>query len=117
MASLVGKVIAMTGAASGIGLSAARLLASRGAVLSLADVQTELLNEAAMSIRKDGGQCITFVVDVRDGKMVDAWIEQTVEKFGRLDGAVNCAGVSVFPLTVWNKHKQRYWDGILMCFE
>lgn len=101
MTSLTNKIIAITGAASGIGLSTARLLAHRGAVLSLADVQSGPLSRLATEIRNDGGRCIASVVDVRDTAMVDAWIGETVRGFGGLDGAVNCAGVGVAVLPSW----------------
>ena len=52
MASLDGKVIAITGAASGIGFATAHLLASRGASVSLADIQQERLEAAAAKIRE-----------------------------------------------------------------
>ncbi|KAJ9603788.1 hypothetical protein H2200_011974 [Cladophialophora chaetospira] len=93
MASMDGKVIAITGAASGIGLTTAKLLASRGAVLSLADVNAKQLEAAASSIEEGGAKVIYTVVDVRDRSQVNNWIERTVKEFGRLDGAANLAGV------------------------
>ncbi|KAF2102796.1 BcABA4 [Rhizodiscina lignyota] len=94
MASLEGKVIAVTGGASGIGLATAKLLASRGAKVSLADVQEKLLDEAFTSIKATGhNEVLTAVVDVRKQESIDAWIKQTIDQFGKLDGAANLAGV------------------------
>ncbi|KAH6673090.1 3-oxoacyl-reductase [Halenospora varia] len=92
---LSGKVIAITGAASGIGLATAHLLASRGAILSLADLQDAALSTAAASISEKypNTQIHTFPLDVRSAASVDAWIAAIVEKFSRLDGAANLAGV------------------------
>jgi NAD(P)-dependent dehydrogenase (short-subunit alcohol dehydrogenase family) len=87
------KVIVITGAASGMGLETARLFASKGAKLSLADVQENLLKELETELTQTGAQFMTRVVDVRDRKAVDSWIAATVEKFGKLDGAANLAGV------------------------
>jgi NAD(P)-dependent dehydrogenase (short-subunit alcohol dehydrogenase family) len=87
------KVIVITGAASGIGLETARLFASNGAKLSLADVQEKPLKDLEAELQKSGAQVIAHVVDVRDRKAVEAWIAATVEKFGKLDGAANLAGV------------------------
>lgn len=94
MSSLQGKVIAITGAASGIGLAVATLVASQGARVSLADVRERHLEEAADKIRSTGAQVMARVVDVRKPEQVDAWIEATVATFGRLDGAANIAGVA-----------------------
>ncbi|TEA11975.1 2,5-dichloro-2,5-cyclohexadiene-1,4-diol dehydrogenase [Colletotrichum sidae] len=95
MSSFKGKVIAITGAASGIGLSTAKSLAALGARVSLADVDGALLaSEVAELVRSYGADAVySKVVDVRDRKVVDAWIAETVDKFGPLDGAANCAGV------------------------
>jgi NAD(P)-dependent dehydrogenase (short-subunit alcohol dehydrogenase family) len=91
--SISGKVIALTGGASGIGLQTAILLASQGAIVSSADLSEAPLKEAEAKITASGGTVLTTVVDVRDDKAVDAWIATTVAKFGQLDGAVNLAGV------------------------
>lgn len=94
MAGFQGKVIAVTGGASGIGLETAKILSSRGAKVSLADIQETSLEEAAKAIRDAGGDVFTFQLDVRNRKQVDEWIEKTVEHFGKLDGAANMAGVT-----------------------
>lgn len=89
-----GKVIALTGAASGIGYETALLLARQGAYLSLADISEAALTEKAAEIEKvSTGKVLSTVVDVRKDESVNAWITKTVETFGKLDGAVNLAGV------------------------
>lgn len=91
---LAGKVIAITGAAQGIALATAQLLASRGACLSLADIQEESLQQEAKKLRDEYSvDIVTCVVDVRQAESVDAWVEKTMQHFGRLDGAANLAGV------------------------
>ncbi|KAH0431912.1 hypothetical protein CcaCcLH18_06739 [Colletotrichum camelliae] len=92
MASFQGKVVAVTGAGSGMGLATAQLLAERGAKISLADINESSLKEAVASL-PDSDSHIYEVVDVRDGEAVDKWIQNTVKKYGKLDGAVNMAGV------------------------
>lgn len=87
------KVIVITGAASGMGLEAAKLIASRGAKVSLADVQAGPLEQAVKDIVAAGGTAMGTVVDVRDRTQVEGWIKATVDKFGKLDGAANLAGV------------------------
>jgi len=88
-----GKTIVLTGAASGIGLECSKVLAARGAKVSMADLQEGPLREAAEGIEKDGGKVLYSVVDVRDSKSIDAWLDRTVKEFGKLDGACNLAGV------------------------
>ncbi|ETN37510.1 uncharacterized protein HMPREF1541_07132 [Cyphellophora europaea CBS 101466] len=88
-----GKVIVLTGAASGISLATAKLLASRGARLSLADINGRQLEAVAASLESSGAQVIHTVVDVTDRSQVRLLIEKTVSHFGKLDGAANLAGV------------------------
>lgn len=95
MASLDGKVIALTGGASGIGLATAKLFAARGARVSIADVQEQQLQDAIAQIKAETpvAEVLTTVVDVRDKTACENWIESTVKHFGKLDGAANLAGV------------------------
>lgn len=91
---LKGKVIALTGAASGIGYETSLLLAQQGAYLSLADLNEDALKEKVLEIEKvSTGKVFSTAIDVRKDDQVNAWIAKTVEKFGKLDGAVNLAGV------------------------
>ncbi|KAK8116404.1 uncharacterized protein PG998_004685 [Apiospora kogelbergensis] len=94
---LQGKVICITGAAQGIGKATAQYLAARGATLSLADLTFEkgsaVVSGEVGSDGLPGLQSMQMNVDVCDPETVKAWIEATVEKFGRLDGCVNNAGV------------------------
>ncbi|KAM5351014.1 hypothetical protein ACJ41O_003737 [Fusarium nematophilum] len=100
---LSGKVIAVTGAASGIGLATAKLLASRGAKLSIADVSAEGLEQAQKDIQSTyKTEVIAFPLDVRKYDQVENWISQTVENFGFLDGAANLAGV--VPRSIGGEH-------------
>ncbi|KAF4448170.1 short chain dehydrogenase reductase family [Fusarium albosuccineum] len=94
MDNLQGKVFAITGGASGIGLATAELLTQRGASVSLADVQEQQLLQVANRIRASGAPVLTCVVDVRKPEQVDGWIKETVSVFGQLHGVANMAGVS-----------------------
>jgi len=93
---LDGKVIALTGAASGIGLATAHYLAQRGASLSLADIQQKGLDELQKSLRElYNAQVLITKTDVSKGEDVDKWIKSTISTFGRLDGAAKLAGVFI----------------------
>ena len=110
------QVIALTGAASGIGLATAHLLASRGATLSLADLSSTGLAAAAESLRtKYNLIVLTTTLDVRSYAAVEAWIQATVARFGRLDGAANLAGVipkSIGVATV-EEVEEEEWEFVL----
>ncbi|PSN59653.1 NAD(P)-binding protein [Corynespora cassiicola Philippines] len=89
------KLITVTGAASGIGLSTARLLAARGALLSIADYNAEKLAETYASLIAITApeNVLSTALDIRSTADVNAWIAKTVEHFGRpLDGCANVAG-------------------------
>ncbi|KAF2635234.1 3-alpha--hydroxysteroid dehydrogenase [Massarina eburnea CBS 473.64] len=90
--SLKDKVIVITGAASGIGLATTRHFATLGAKLSLADIQPGPLSALEEELTSRGIQVLTRVVDVSSRTAVDSWINDTVAKFGKLDGAANIAG-------------------------
>ncbi|KAF1359825.1 NAD(P)-binding protein [Lizonia empirigonia] len=95
MALFNDRVIAITGAASGIGLATARLLASRGAKLSLADLNAFALEKTEEDIKQKfpSVQILRYVLNVSKEDEVQKWIEETMNVFGRLDGAANLAGV------------------------
>jgi NAD(P)-dependent dehydrogenase (short-subunit alcohol dehydrogenase family) len=87
-----GRVFAVTGGASGIGLSTAQIIHSRGASVSIADVDQAALDQAS-NLFNDNKRVLLTKVDVSSRKDVDDWIASTVQKFGKLDGAANSAGV------------------------
>lgn len=91
--SLSGKVIVITGAASGIGRETAKLLASEGAKLALTDAQEPALLAIQKELDASGTKVECTVVDVRSQVEVEEWIQSTVQRFGKIDGAVTCAGV------------------------
>ena len=95
MTSFEGRVIALTGAASGIALATARLLASRGASISVADVRQEPLDAAVADIKKayPNVKIYAKAVDVRNAQEVTNWLDETIRHLGPLTGAVNLAGV------------------------
>ena len=89
-----GKNYVITGAARGMGAATAKLLASRGANVSLCDVRSADLEQTKVEIEKIGrGQVRVAVVDIRDELQVNEWIAASVAEFGKLDGIVNVAGV------------------------
>ncbi|KAK5310703.1 hypothetical protein LTR93_011964 [Exophiala xenobiotica] len=99
MALFEDKVFAISGGASGMGLAVAKLLASRGARITIADWQEQALSDAAAAIEQSSSSSLkpavlTHKVDVRSTEQVDAWIKEAIQTFGRLDGAANMAGIA-----------------------
>jgi NAD(P)-dependent dehydrogenase (short-subunit alcohol dehydrogenase family) len=88
-----GKVAFVTGGSSGIGEAAARLLAADGAHVALADVQEELGQQVANSVRAAGGEALFVRCDVAADGEVDSAIDKVLEWRNRLDYAFNNAGV------------------------
>jgi NAD(P)-dependent dehydrogenase (short-subunit alcohol dehydrogenase family) len=76
-----------------MGLATAKLLASHGASISLADINEEGLTIAMDELSSLDNEHMLTQVDMRSSDSVDAWIARTVQNFGKLDGAVNMAGV------------------------
>lgn len=76
--------------------------------MSLADIDKASLKAAAESLTTSERHMYT-VVDVRQSRSVDAWIQSTVERLGKLDGAVNMAGV-ISPAKPITEEDDETWD-------
>lgn len=93
MANMEGKVAIVTGASSGIGLHTARLFAEKGASVVLADLDETAGKEAVQAIEGAGGSALFVKTNVSESAQVKELVEKTIERFGRLDYAVNNAGI------------------------
>jgi len=90
---LEGKIVLVTGAASGIGRAAAELLADLGATVVAADQAP--VDETVAAIERAGASVLGLRVDVTDDAAVAAMVQATVDRFGGIDGAFNNAGVTL----------------------
>ena len=88
-----GQVVAISGAASGIGAAAARRFAAEGARLALCDLRDDRLEEVAADLP---GEVFARAVDVSDGEAYAAFIDAAADRFGRLDVLANNAGIGCF---------------------
>ena len=94
MTGIDGRVVAITGASSGIGEATARLLAERGARVVLGARRIGRLDDIAAEIRAGGGAALTRATDVACRADLDRLVGVAVDEFGRLDVLVSNAGIS-----------------------
>ena len=90
---LDGKVVLITGGTSGIGRATAVLLAKEGAAVVLTGRNQERGEQVARAINDDGGKAMFIRSDVRLADECRQAVEQTLERFGRIDVLFNNAGV------------------------
>lgn len=95
MRSLAGKVIVITGAASGIGEALAIELAQREAKLLLADIDITGLDRVISALRKTGCECFGLVTDTGNEAGIHALAAEAHSRFGGTDVLINNAGVSL----------------------
>ncbi|MFC6152758.1 SDR family NAD(P)-dependent oxidoreductase [Nocardioides yefusunii] len=90
------KVVAITGAASGIGRALAVEVSRRGAHVALADVDADGLEVTRKLAHAAGARgTLTTVLDVTSAQALRSWADEVVEQFGRVNAVVNNAGVSL----------------------
>jgi NAD(P)-dependent dehydrogenase (short-subunit alcohol dehydrogenase family) len=99
--SLDGRIVLVTGGSSGIGQAAARAFALAGAQVVIAARGTERGEEAALAIRREGGEARFVQADVSLAGDVDRLLRETIAGYGRLDAAFNNAATAdgAFALT------------------
>ncbi|MFD0987222.1 SDR family oxidoreductase [Methyloligella solikamskensis] len=108
MSNIEGKVVAITGASSGIGEVTARHLAKQGAKVMLGARRTDNLEKIVKEIKDAGGTASFKSVDVVKRDEVEAFVKATQEEFGKVDVIVNNAGL--MPLSPLEALKVDEWD-------
>lgn len=116
-----GKVILITGGGSGIGRSAARLFAGAGAHLMLADRDVAGLEVTVGSLPDAAPEAHTIAVDVTREADAERMVAETVAAFGRIDHAVNSAGVgghrwktADYPIDIWRRIVEVNLTGVFL---
>jgi NAD(P)-dependent dehydrogenase (short-subunit alcohol dehydrogenase family) len=89
-----GKVAFVTGGASGIGRAAVERFARSGAAVALADIHLAAAETLSAQLNDAGGKTIALALDVTDRDAVQRVVAQVQQQFGRIDFAVNSAGIA-----------------------
>jgi clavulanate-9-aldehyde reducatase len=118
---LSGKVVAVTGASSGIGEATALACARAGAAVALAARRLERVELLAARIEQEGGRALAFRADVGEEDQARAFVEGAHGELGRLDVLVNNAGVMLLgpirdaPTEEWRRMIHANVFGVLYC--
>jgi NADP-dependent 3-hydroxy acid dehydrogenase YdfG len=119
--TLDGKVVAITGASSGIGEATALALAAEGASVALGARREDRLQELAGRIESEGGRALAIALDVADEDSARSFVERTHSELGSLDVLVNNAGVMLLgpiegaPTEEWRRMVEVNVLGLLYC--
>src|SRR5262245_8832206 len=108
---LMGKVALVTGAGGGLGTAIAKRFAREGASLMCADRDGARAESTASAIAKAGGSAHAIQADVADPVQCDAQVTETVRRFGRIDIAVNNAGIALHKLALDTRLED--WERVL----
>lgn len=93
MQNIEGKVVVITGASSGLGEAAARMLSAEGATVVLGARRADRIQSLADELKKNGGKALALTTDVTDAVQVKKLVDTAVEIFGRVDVIINNAGL------------------------
>ncbi|OWR29946.1 short-chain dehydrogenase [Saccharibacillus sp. O23] len=121
---LANKVIMITGAGRGIGAEAARLFAGQGASVVLAARTEAQLIAVRDEIAASGGEAAYFAADLSQASSVERAVRFTVERYGRLDGAFNNAGIAINVASLIDEQEEDFdviqsvnYKGVWLCMK
>jgi NADP-dependent 3-hydroxy acid dehydrogenase YdfG len=111
MSGTDGKVVALTGASSGIGAATALLLAQRGARMVLAARRADRLETLAARIASAGGEAVFAPADVRQRQALTDLVALALERYGRLDVLISNAGIG--PVAPLDDLRVEEWEDMI----
>jgi NADP-dependent 3-hydroxy acid dehydrogenase YdfG len=111
MMGVEGKVVVITGASSGLGEAAARLLADEGATVVLGARREDRIRALADELTRRGDQALAVPTDVTRRDQVLRLVDSAVEAYGRIDVLINNAGL--MPLSPLDRLKVDEWDRMI----
>lgn len=106
--NIAGKVVVITGASSGLGEAAARLLSSQGATIVLGARRAERIEKIAAELIAGGGKALAITTDVADVDQVKHLVDSAVKEYGKIDVLINNAGL--MPLSPLEYLKIEDWN-------
>jgi NAD(P)-dependent dehydrogenase (short-subunit alcohol dehydrogenase family) len=111
---LDGQVAIVVGSARGIGEAIAHSFTQEGASLVLVDLEKmrSQLDEVAQAINRKGGKAMAFVADCTDDRQVNSMVDETLQRWGKIDILVNSAGLRG-PLVPVQEISEQEWDSVL----
>ncbi|TCJ39365.1 SDR family oxidoreductase [Parafrankia sp. BMG5.11] len=109
--SVAGRVVIVTGAASGIGRATARLFAAHGAQVAVTDIDQNACDRVAAEA---GGGARGYALDVADPRAIEREVARIASDFGGIDILVNNAGISAFASLDNGDHYEKVWTRALL---
>src|ERR1700748_779270 len=109
--NIEGKVVVITGASSGLGEAAARMLSEQGAIVVLGARRADRIEKLAEELRFNGGKALAITTDVTDAAQVKQLVGEAVKQYGKIDVIINNAGL--MPQSPLERLRIDEWDQMI----
>ena len=115
------RIVVVTGSGSGIGRACALEFAGAGAMVIVADINSEGADETVRQIHDKGGVAVAFKTDVSDPESVMQLVDFTIKNYSRIDALINNAAIQInktvadITFEEWNRQMSINVGGIFLC--
>ncbi len=115
------RIVVVTGSGSGIGRACALEFAGAGAIVIVADINSEGASETVRQIQDNGGVSVAFKTDVSDPESVLQLVDFTIKNYSRIDALINNAAIQInktvadITFEEWNRQMSVNVGGIFLC--